>query len=50
LGREEVAKRFPLRRIGQVQDVSAATLFLLSLSIFINGSTITVDGGIAMRA
>ena len=50
LGREEVAKSFPLGRIGQVQDVSDATLFLLSdLSAFITGSTITVDGGIAMR-
>jgi 3-oxoacyl-[acyl-carrier protein] reductase len=50
LGREQVAKSFPLGRIGQVQDISDATLFLLSdLSAFITGSTITVDGGMAMR-
>ncbi|MBC7805632.1 MAG: SDR family oxidoreductase [Akkermansiaceae bacterium] len=50
LGREKVARDFPLGRIGQPQDVADATLFLLSdLSAFITGVTLTVDGGIAMR-
>jgi NAD(P)-dependent dehydrogenase (short-subunit alcohol dehydrogenase family) len=50
LGRDKVASNFPLGRIGQVQDISDATLFLLSdLAAFITGSTVTVDGGMAMR-
>ncbi|MCW8133769.1 MAG: SDR family oxidoreductase, partial [Planctomycetota bacterium] len=50
LGREKVAKGFPLGRIGQVQDIANATCFLLSdRAEFITGSTITVDGGMAMR-
>lgn len=50
MGREKVARDFPLGRIGQPQDVADATLFLLSdLSQFITGVTLTVDGGIAMR-
>lgn len=50
LGREKVSKGFPLGRIGQVKDIAHATCFLLSdLAEFITGSTITVDGGMAMR-
>ena len=50
LGREEVARGFPLGRIGLPQDVAGATCFLLSdLAAFITGSTITVDGGMDMR-
>jgi 3-oxoacyl-[acyl-carrier protein] reductase len=50
LGREKVAKSFPLGRIGQVSDIANATCYLLSdLAEFITGSTITVDGGLAMR-
>ena len=50
LGREEVAKGFPLGRIGLPDDVAGATCFLLSdLAAFITGSTITVDGGMDMR-
>jgi NAD(P)-dependent dehydrogenase (short-subunit alcohol dehydrogenase family) len=50
LGRDKVAKSFPLGRIGQVGDIANATCFLLSdMAEFITGSTITVDGGIAMR-
>ena len=50
LGREEVAKSFPLGRIGQPNDVADAILFLLSdQSRFITGSTVTVDGGSDMR-
>ena len=50
LGRENVAKDFPLGRIGLPQDVAGATLFLLSdLARFVTGSTVTVDGGMDMR-
>lgn len=50
LGRENLAKDFPLGRIGRPEDVAGATCFLLSdLSAFITGSTITVDGGMDMR-
>jgi Dehydrogenases with different specificities (related to short-chain alcohol dehydrogenases) len=50
IGREEMARSFPLGRIGQVEDVANATCFLLSdAAEFITGSTVTVDGGIAMR-
>ena len=50
LGYENVRKAFPLGRIGKVDDVANATLFLLSpLAEFITGTTVTVDGGMAMR-
>jgi NAD(P)-dependent dehydrogenase (short-subunit alcohol dehydrogenase family) len=50
LGREKVISGFPLGRIGLPEDVAGATCFLLSdLAQFITGSTITVDGGMAMR-
>lgn len=50
LGREEVARTFPLGRIGLPDDVAGPTVFLLSdLAGFITGSTVTVDGGMDMR-
>lgn len=50
LGRDKIARAFPLGRIGLPQDVAGATCFLLSdLAAFITGSTITVDGGMDMR-
>jgi 3-oxoacyl-[acyl-carrier protein] reductase len=50
MGREQMASRFPLGRIGESRDVANATVFLLSdLASFITGTTVTVDGGIAMR-
>ncbi|RYG34071.1 SDR family oxidoreductase [bacterium] len=50
LGREEVAKDFPLGRIGLPEDVAGATVFLLSdLARFVTGTTVTVDGGMDMR-
>ena len=50
LGREDVARTFPLGRIGLPEDVAGATCFLLSdLASFITGATITVDGGMDMR-
>ncbi len=50
LGRENVAPRFPLGRIGQPDDVASATCYLLSdLAQFVTGTVHTVDGGMAMR-
>ncbi len=50
LGRDAVAKSFPLGRIGLPEDVAGATCFLLSdLASFITGITLTVDGGMDMR-
>ena len=50
LGREDVARNFPLGRIGLPEDVAGATCFLLSdLAQFITGTTVTVDGGMDMR-
>lgn len=42
----ELAKTFPLRRIGQPADVAGACLYLASdLSSFVTGATIDVNGG-----
>jgi NAD(P)-dependent dehydrogenase (short-subunit alcohol dehydrogenase family) len=50
LGRADVARAFPLGRIGLPVDVAGATCFLLSdLAQFITGTTLTVDGGMDMR-
>ena len=50
IGREDVARSFPLGRIGLPADVAGATCFLLSeLAAFITGTTVTVDGGMDMR-
>ncbi len=49
-GREGVAKRFPLGRIGLPDDVASATCYLLSdMAGFVTGTVHTVDGGMAMR-
>jgi len=50
LGRDKVAQGCPLGRIGKATDIANATAFLLSdPAEFITSSTITVDGGMAMR-
>ena len=50
IGREDVAKAFPLGRIGLPSDVAGAACFLLSdLAAFVTGTTLTVDGGMDMR-
>jgi 3-oxoacyl-[acyl-carrier protein] reductase len=47
--REEIARGFPLRRLGEVGDVAAATLFLLSDAAgWITGVTLDVAGGRVM--
>jgi 3-oxoacyl-[acyl-carrier protein] reductase len=47
--RQEIAKGFPLGRLGEVDDVTAATLFLLSeAASWITGVTLDVAGGRVM--
>jgi NAD(P)-dependent dehydrogenase (short-subunit alcohol dehydrogenase family) len=40
----DVAKRLPVRRMGQPEDVAAAVLFLMN-NPFVTGITLTIDGG-----
>jgi NAD(P)-dependent dehydrogenase (short-subunit alcohol dehydrogenase family) len=51
-GREdEVAAAYPLKRIGEVEDVAAAIVFLSSpRSGWITGQTLTLDGGLLDNA
>ncbi len=50
IGRDKVLKGCPLGRVGLPNDVAGATCFLLSsVSSFMTGTTMTVDGGIDMR-
>jgi NAD(P)-dependent dehydrogenase (short-subunit alcohol dehydrogenase family) len=45
-GGEALAKRIPMRRIGQPEDLDGALLLLASdAGRYINGVTIPVDGG-----
>ena len=47
--KEELLKRIPLRKLGQVEDVADAVLFLASDSAkYITGETIHVNGGMYM--
>jgi 3-oxoacyl-[acyl-carrier protein] reductase len=44
---DEVKKRIPAKRMGTVDDISAAVLFLASREAsYITGQTLTVDGGL----
>jgi len=46
---EEILKKVPMNKMGSVEDVANAVLFLASdLSTYITGKTITVDGGMVM--
>ena len=49
-GREEqAASRYPLRRLGEPDDVAAAVAFLASAdSSWITGQTLVVDGGVSL--
>jgi NAD(P)-dependent dehydrogenase (short-subunit alcohol dehydrogenase family) len=48
---EAIAKRMPLRRLGQPEDIANAALFLSSdLASWITGQTIVVDGGALLGA
>ncbi len=45
--RDQAVKRTPLRRLGTIQDVCNAALFLCSdVAAFITGVTLVVDGGL----
>jgi 2-hydroxycyclohexanecarboxyl-CoA dehydrogenase len=47
--RERIAKAYPLRRIGQPDDVANAVVFLASdAASFITGQTLSVSGGYTM--
>jgi 3-oxoacyl-[acyl-carrier protein] reductase len=44
---EEIKKRVPARRLGHVDDIASAVLFLASASAsYITGQVLTVDGGL----
>jgi NAD(P)-dependent dehydrogenase (short-subunit alcohol dehydrogenase family) len=50
IGRENLKRQFPLRKIGQPDDIAGATVYLLSdLANHVTGITLTVDGGFDMR-
>ena len=47
--RQEWAKKIPLRRAGQVEDIANTALYLASdLSSYVSGQVIQVDGGMNM--
>lgn len=47
--RERIARAYPLRRIGQAEDVAKAVVFLASSAAsFITGQTLSVSGGYTM--
>ncbi len=49
-GEEQIAKRMPLARLGEPEDIANAALFLSSeLSSWMTGHTLVVDGGALIR-
>lgn len=49
-GEEQIAKRTPLHRLGEPEDIANAALFLASeLSSWMTGHTLVVDGGALIR-
>jgi NAD(P)-dependent dehydrogenase (short-subunit alcohol dehydrogenase family) len=46
---EELRNRVPLRRIGTIQDVADAALWLAGDRCFVSGENIQVSGGVAMH-
>jgi NAD(P)-dependent dehydrogenase (short-subunit alcohol dehydrogenase family) len=47
----KLAARVPMRRVGQVEDLAGALLFLASpASIYVTGACIAVDGGHGVAA
>jgi 3-oxoacyl-[acyl-carrier protein] reductase len=45
----EILKRIPLNRLGQVEDIAEAALFLAGPAAgYITGQVLTVDGGMVM--
>ena len=46
----EAAAAYPLRRLGEPEDVAAAVAFLASAdSAWITGQTVVIDGGASLR-
>jgi NAD(P)-dependent dehydrogenase (short-subunit alcohol dehydrogenase family) len=46
---DEIAARYPLRRLGVPEDVAGAVVFLLSDdAAWVTGQTVTLDGGITL--
>lgn len=49
--KEEIERGIPLHRIGSPEDVAGACLFLSSKAgSYVNGATITLDGGSVISA
>ena len=49
-GKQRNAENAPLRRVAQTSDIAGALLFLVSdLSAYVNGQTLTVDGGVGVK-
>ncbi|MFN8201783.1 MAG: SDR family oxidoreductase [Solirubrobacteraceae bacterium] len=49
-GEDQVSARYPLKRLGTVDDTAQATLFLLSArSSWITGQTMVLDGGLSVQ-
>jgi len=45
-GEESISRRMPLRRLGEVEDIANAALFLCSdAASWITGHTLVIDGG-----
>lgn len=45
-GEEAIAKRFPMKRLGEPEDIAGAAVFLASdAASWLTGQTITIDGG-----
>jgi NAD(P)-dependent dehydrogenase (short-subunit alcohol dehydrogenase family) len=45
-GEEAIAKRFPMKRLGEPEDIAGAAVFLASdASSWITGQTLVIDGG-----
>ncbi|MFC7478824.1 SDR family oxidoreductase [Luedemannella flava] len=48
-GREEVASRYPLGRLGEPADVAGAVSYLVSDDAsWVTGQTLVVDGGVTL--
>jgi NAD(P)-dependent dehydrogenase (short-subunit alcohol dehydrogenase family) len=49
-GKQRNAENAPLRRVAQTSDIAGPLLFLVSdLSAYVNGQTLTVDGGVGVK-
>jgi NAD(P)-dependent dehydrogenase (short-subunit alcohol dehydrogenase family) len=49
IGADKLAKAYPLRRLGEPQDIANAVLFLASpLSSWVTGQVLSVSGGFSM--